>query len=74
MGLSLKPSSDDDSLVGVLNFEPFWAPFAASVEGRDHAGEELQDPQAFARGEPVLRYGNTLRFVGKKASSTGSAG
>jgi hypothetical protein len=56
----LKHRSDDDSLVEVLNLEQLWDPFAASVEGRYHAGEELQDPQPFAKGELVFPSGESL--------------
>ncbi len=56
----LKHRSDDDSLVEVLNLEQLWDPFSATVEGRYHAGEELQDPQSFTKGELVFPSGETL--------------
>ncbi len=42
---------DDDSLVEVLNLVQLWDPFATTVQGRFHAGEELQDPQQFAKSD-----------------------
>jgi hypothetical protein len=41
----------DDSLVELLQPAQLWDPFTASVQGRFHAGEELQDPQTFAKAD-----------------------
>jgi hypothetical protein len=53
---------DQSSLVEVLNLQQLFDPFATSVQGRLHAGEELQDPGAvskavlsFPSGEPLPR-------------------
>jgi len=35
-------------------------PFEVSLEGRLHAGEELQDPEVFAKGELLFPSGETL--------------
>jgi hypothetical protein len=41
----------DDSLVELLQPDQLWDPFATAVLGRFHAGEELQDPQSFAKAD-----------------------
>ncbi|MEB3262404.1 MAG: acetyltransferase [Cyanobacteriota bacterium] len=53
---------DDSSLVEVLDLSQLFDPFATSVHGRVHAGEELQDPGPlikaelrFPSGEPLPR-------------------
>jgi hypothetical protein len=55
-------SLDDSSLVEVLDVQQLFDPFASTVLGRLHAGEELQDPGAlskvelsFPSGEPLPR-------------------
>jgi hypothetical protein len=44
----------DSSLVEVLDVTQLLDPFASQVQGRFHAGEELQDPQSFAKGDLVF--------------------
>lgn len=44
----------DGSLVEVLDIKQLMDPFADSVTGRFHAGEELQEPQAFSKTELVF--------------------
>jgi hypothetical protein len=41
----------DGSLLEVLNLVQLFDPFASSVEGRLHAGEELQDRQLFLKAD-----------------------
>jgi hypothetical protein len=43
--------SHDGSLVELLQPNQLWDPFATTVLGRFHAGEELQDPQNFSKGD-----------------------
>lgn len=37
------------NLVEVLNLEDLWDPFMTNILGRYHAGEEMQDPETFAK-------------------------
>jgi hypothetical protein len=37
------------NLIEVLNLEDLWDPFMTSLLGRYHAGEEMQDPENFAK-------------------------
>ena len=53
---------DDSSLVEVLDLKQLFDPFATSVHGQVHAGEEMQDPGPlnkaelhFPSGEPLPR-------------------
>lgn len=50
----------DGSLVELLQPAQLWDPFATSVLGRFHAGEELQDPQTFTKDELLFLSGETL--------------
>lgn len=50
----------DGSLVEIRQMLPLVDPFAASVEGRFHAGEELQDPQSFLKSELRFPSGEPL--------------
>ena len=49
----------DGSLMEVLNLQQLFDPFAASVSGRLHAGEELQD-EGFAKGDLLFPSGEAL--------------
>ncbi|EDY37192.1 conserved hypothetical protein [Cyanobium sp. PCC 7001] len=40
---------EDGSLMEVLNLHQLFDPFVTKVEGRLHAGEEMQDRAAFAK-------------------------
>ncbi|MGB5239288.1 MAG: acetyltransferase [Prochlorococcaceae cyanobacterium] len=51
MFLKFRP---DSSLVEVLDIKQLMDPFASSVTGRFHAGEEIQEPQAFIKTELVF--------------------
>jgi hypothetical protein len=51
---------DDSSLVEVLNLTQLFDPFEARVLGRLHAGEELQDPQPWPKGELRFPSGEAL--------------
>lgn len=44
----------DGCLVEVLDIKQLMDPFAGSVTARFHAGEELQEPQAFSKTELVF--------------------
>lgn len=50
----------DGSLVEVNQLSLLFDPFAAAVEGRFHAGEELQDPELFAKRELCFPSGEPL--------------
>lgn len=57
MYLMHKPSGD---LVEMLNLESLFDPFRREVSGRFHAGEEMQEPAAFAKNELVFPSGEHL--------------
>lgn len=50
----------DGSLVEMLQPAQLWDPFAVGVLGRFHAGEELQDPQTFAKDDLLFLSGEAL--------------
>jgi hypothetical protein len=50
----------DGSIVEVLSLPQLFDPFAASVQGRLHAGEELQEPEAFVKAELIFPSGELL--------------
>jgi len=47
-------------LVEVLDLPALFDPFKSDVAGRLHAGEELQEPQVFAKDELVFPSNETL--------------
>ncbi|HWR87269.1 MAG TPA: hypothetical protein VN277_02490 [Acidiferrobacterales bacterium] len=51
MYLTHRPSGD---LVKVLNLEALFDPFRKEVSGRFHAGQEMQEPATFAKGDLVF--------------------
>jgi hypothetical protein len=51
---------EDGSLLEVLNLRQLMDPFARVVEGRLHAGEEIQDPASIAKNELVFPSGEAL--------------
>jgi len=51
---------DDSSLVEVLNLQQLFDPFATSVHGRVHAGEELQDPGPLNKADLRFPSGEAL--------------
>lgn len=55
----LKHVSSGD-LVEVVDLAGLFDPFEKGVQGRIHAGEELQDPARFAKGELVFPSGEAL--------------
>lgn len=57
MFLTYRP---DGSLVHVKSLEALLDPFVTTVEGRFHAGEEIQDPQAFLKHELCFPSGEEL--------------
>ncbi len=57
MYLKHKPSGD---LVEVLNLDALFDPCRGMLQGRFHAGEELQDPAAFAKAELSFPSGENL--------------
>lgn len=57
MYLKHKPTGD---LVEVLELEELFDPFQAEVTGRFHWGEELQEPNRFAKSELVFPSGEGL--------------
>jgi|688.fasta_scaffold83673_2 cellulose synthase (UDP-forming) len=52
--------NEDSSLVEVLDLQQLFDPFATSVLGRLHAGEELQDPAALSKGDLSFPSGEPL--------------
>jgi hypothetical protein len=50
----------DGSLMEVLNLPQLFDPFAACLQGRLHAGEELQEPEAFLKAELIFPSGEPL--------------
>jgi hypothetical protein len=50
----------DGSLVHIKRLEGLVDPFVKAVEGRLHAGEEIQDPQAFLKRELRFPSGELL--------------
>lgn len=57
MYLMHQPSGD---LVEVLTLDRLFDPFQRELSGRLHAGEELQDPAPFAKGELMFPSGEPL--------------
>jgi hypothetical protein len=57
MYLKHKPSGD---LVEVLDTQALFDPFRSELQGRFHAGEELQDPSAFAKADLGFPSGEGL--------------
>ena len=50
----------DGSLLEVVNLKPLFDPFAKQLEGRLHAGEELQELELFAKAELLFPSGEPL--------------
>jgi hypothetical protein len=53
-------TKQDGSLVEVINLVPLVDPFVRHLEGRLHAGEELQEPEQFAKAELLFPSGEPL--------------
>lgn len=53
-------TKSDGSLVEVLAMDQLINPFEIVLQGRLHAGEELQDPEPFAKGELLFPSGEAL--------------
>ena len=51
---------DDDSVVEVLSLSQLFDPFAAALQGRLHAGEELQEPELFLKSSLLFSSGEPL--------------
>ena len=47
-------------LVEVLTLDDLFDPFKATVSGRFHAGEELQEPRDFAKADLIFPSGEGL--------------
>ncbi len=52
--------NDDASLVEVIDLKQLFNPFDAQVQGRLHGGEELQDPEAYAKADLLFPSGEAL--------------
>jgi hypothetical protein len=50
----------DGSLMEVLSLPQLFDPFAAQVQGRLHAGEELQEPELFLKADLLFPSGEVL--------------
>lgn len=48
------------NLVEILTPPDLWDPFANTIKGRFHAGEELQDPEIFTKSHLVFPSGEPL--------------
>lgn len=57
MYLKHKPSGD---LVEILSLDKLFDPFQKGVNGRFHAGEELQDPAEFSKADLAFPSGEAL--------------
>lgn len=55
----LKHSPSDD-LVEILELGTLFDPFKSEVQGRFHAGEEMQEASRFAKAELVFPSGEVL--------------
>ena len=53
-------TKQDGSLVEVINLAPLLDPFSRQLEGRLHAGEELQEPELFTKAELAFPSGEPL--------------
>jgi hypothetical protein len=50
----------DGSLMEVMNLQQLFDPFASGVDGRLHAGEEVQDMEMFQKNELLFPSGEAL--------------
>ncbi|MFM2173713.1 MAG: hypothetical protein RLZZ54_1640 [Cyanobacteriota bacterium] len=50
----------DGSIVEVLSLPQLFDPFASSVQGRLHAGEELQEQEALVKADLIFPSGESL--------------
>jgi hypothetical protein len=50
----------DGSLIEVLSTAPLFDPFESRIPGRFHAGEELQEPESFAKADLDFPSGEAL--------------
>ena len=50
----------DESIVEVLELQQLFNPFSQRVRGRLHAGEELQEPEAFLKRDLLFPSGEFL--------------
>lgn len=50
----------DGLIVEVLSLPQLFDPFATTVPGRLHAGEELQEPEALVKAELIFPSGESL--------------
>ena len=50
----------DGSLMEVMNLKQLFDPFASGVDGRLHAGEEVQDLETFQKSELQFPSGEAL--------------
>ncbi|MEY3750193.1 MAG: hypothetical protein RLZZ631_617 [Cyanobacteriota bacterium] len=50
----------DGSLMEVLSLPQLFDPFANHLQGRLHAGEELQEPELFLKADLVFPSGESL--------------
>jgi hypothetical protein len=53
-------TTQDGSLMEVLDLQQLFDPFAKRVLGRLHAGEELQDAEPFAKSDLLFPSGEAL--------------
>ncbi len=60
MFLKVRHDADDTSLVEVLEVKQLFNPFDTQVRGRLHGGEELQDPQNYAKVDLFFPSGEAL--------------
>ena len=53
-------SAKNDDFVEITDLSALFDPFKADVRGRFHAGEELQDEQAFSKSDLIFPSGEGL--------------
>jgi hypothetical protein len=51
---------DDTSLFEVLDIKQLFDPFSTTVNGRLHCGEEMQDPETYAKADLFFPSGEAL--------------
>jgi hypothetical protein len=50
----------DGTLVEILSLSDLYDPFQREVEGRIHAGQEMQDPEMFSKTDLIFPSGESL--------------
>ncbi len=56
----LKVRQEDEALVEVLDLKQLFDPFVSHVQGRLHAGEEIQESEGFSKLDLMFPSGEAL--------------